>query len=150
MAERQKRKFNILDIFLLAALVLAVAATVLGLIRGIGATGERVTLRYIVEVSPIDSDFTSKVAVGNGIYSPDGSQRLGTVTASSASPAYFENSDSLMEGSSVLYITAEADAVRTDTGYLVGDTLIGVGRELELRLPGLYCVGECVSIEIKE
>ena len=131
------------------------AATALGIFNSIGAGGEKTTIRYVIEVSPIESSFTSKVADNDTVLDYETSQNIGKVSAVSASQAYHSGTDSQgstvsspMEGYSTLYITVTAQAVKTDTGYLVGNSVIGVGRELQLRLKNLYCSGKCVSIEV--
>ena len=146
-----------MDIIIIITLLALSGAVVLGLMKGLGTSGEKVTVRYIVEVDPIDSDLTSKVLKGNGVYDYSTVQRIGTVSAVSASQAYHKGYDSKgdtvsspIEGSSVLYITVEAEAVRSETGYVIGNTVINIGRDLELRLPDLYAVGQCVSIEVLE
>jgi len=136
-------------------LLAGLAAAGFGIFRSLVTAGERVTLRYILEVDSIDSELVEMVQVNNGIYDYKTSHPIGTVRAVSPAPAYYEGTNSqgeivstAIDGKKVLYITAEAEAIKTGTGYAVGETIINVGRSLELRLPKLYCVGECVSIEV--
>lgn len=154
MNTKAKKRINIVDIIILVALIVLSGAVIFGFVKGIGTSGERTSVRYIIEVEPIDSDFVSKVTEGNGVYDHTTSQRIGTVRAVSSAQAYYKSFDakgsptsSPMEGSSTLYITVEADAVRSDAGYSVGSTVLSIGRRLELRFPGLYVDGKCVSIE---
>ena len=147
MVAKERRKINVIDVIILIALLAALLVACMGIARG-GKSGESVTVRYIIEVDSINNDYISKIAAGNGIYNHSTSERIGSVTAASHSKAYYEGSESPIDGYSVLYITAEAQAVKTDTGYAVGSTVINIGREMELRFPSLYCRGKCVSIEI--
>lgn len=146
MNSKDRRKINIIDVIILIALLSALLVAGMGIVRS-NSGGETVTVRYIIQVDRIGNDFISKIAAGNSVYDHTTSAKIGAVTAVSHSKAYYENSESPIEGYSVLYITAEAQAVKTDTGYAVGSSLINVGRELELRFPNLYCQGKCVSIE---
>lgn len=157
MKIKANKKPNLVDIFILIALLAIVGAAVLGVVRGIRDGGEKVTLKYVIEVSPIDSAFAAKVAANDKVLEYKTGSPIGSVSAVSSSQAYHKGTDSQgavvsspMEGYSTLYITATAEAKRTDTGYSVGSTTIGVGRELTLRLKNLYCTGKCVSIEVVE
>ena len=147
MNQKVRRKINIIDILILIALLAALLVAGMGIARG-NKDGESVTVRYIIQVDSINNDYISKLAAKNSIYDHNTSSKIGTVTAVSHSKAYYENSESPIEGYSVLYITAEAQAIKTDTGYAVGSTIINIGRKMELRFPNLYCQGKCVSIEI--
>ena len=154
MNTKSKKKINVVDILILTAVFAAIVCAGFVIIRGMGSFGERVTVSYTVAVDPIDSDFVSKVSVGDGLYETETSDRLGTVSAVSDGQAYrksySDGSDprgNAIEGMSVLYITLTAKATKTDTGYIIGNSVIGIGRELEMRFPNLYCIGKCVRIE---
>ncbi len=155
--EKNKKRINVIDILIVAALLAALICTGFVMIRGIGSFGERVIVSYTVAIDPIDSDFVSKVTLGDKLYDYNTGEHIGTVRTVSDGQAYkksySEGADprgSAIEGMSVLYITMTTEASKTDTGYSVGNTLLGIGRTLEMRFPNLYCVGECVSIEIIE
>lgn len=148
MNTKQRKKINVIDIILLVTVLAALIIAGMGIARRVSSTGDRLTVRYIMEVNPIENDFISKVSAGNSVFDHTTSGRIGTVKAVSHAKAYYENSESPMEGYSMLYITAEAEAVKTDVGYTIGSTVVSIGRELEMRFPNLYCVGKCVSIEI--
>ncbi len=154
MNTKNKKRINFVDILIVAALLCALVCTGFVMIRGLGAFGERVIVSYTVAVDPIDSDFVSKVALGDKLYDHSTGEHIGTVRTVSDSQAYkksySEGADprgSAIEGMSVLYITLTAQATKTDTGYIIGNTVIGIGREIEMRFPNLYCIGECVRIE---
>ena len=150
-----KRKISVVDIIIIIALLASMLAVGIGVFKGIGTSGERVTVKYVLQVDPIDSDLVSRVAEGNSILDYKTSQSIGKVTAVSSAQAYYTGIDSQgasvsspMEGKSVLYITVTAQAAKTSTGYTVGSSVINIGKEIEARLPDLYCIGSCVSIEV--
>ncbi len=155
--KKQKRKINIVDIVIIIFLAASLSVSLFGLLKSIGNATDRVSVEYVLEVAPIDSTFTSKVAEGDGVFDHATNQKLGTVSAVSASQAYHQGTDSqgspvssTMEGSSVLYITATADAQKTSSGYLVGNCVLGIGKDLEIRLPNLYANAKCISIKTVE
>ena len=157
MNTKNKKRINFVDFLIVAALLAALVCTGFVMIRGLGAFGERVVVSYTVAIDPIDSDFVSKVALEDKLYDYNTGEHIGTVRTVSDSQAYkksySEGADprgSAIEGMSILYITMTTEAQKTDTGFTVGNTLLGIGRTLEMRFPNLYCVGECVSIEIIE
>lgn len=156
MASR-KKKFNIIDAVAAVALLALAAFAVTALMPGIGKDKGSVKIRYVLETDMLSSEFTSKAAVGDGVYTVDKAEQLGTVSAVSSSPARHTGTDSEgraviseIDGFSVLYITVEADAEQTKTGYAIGASEINVGRDYTLRLPSLYCSAHCVSVEIPE
>ena len=151
---KTKKKINVVDILILIAILAAIVCAGFVIIRGMGTFGEKVNVSYTIAVDPIDSDFVSKVSVGDGLYEIETTDRIGTVSAVSDGQAYIKSySDgadprgNAIEGMSVLYITLTAKATKTDTGYIIGNSVIGIGRELEMRFPNLYCIGKCVRIE---
>lgn len=157
MNTKEKKKLNIVDIVIALTLLALAVAVAIGLLRGISSTGERVTVKYVMEVSPIDQEFTSKVVEGQPVFNYSDSSNIGKISAVAYSQAYHTGTDSQgsvvsspIEGKSTLHLTVTATATKADTGYAVDNTVIGIGKELELRLPNLYCIGKCVSLEIVE
>lgn len=153
----KNKRFNIIDAFLIFALIALAAAAILSALSGTGAAGGKVSVRYVLETEVLSNEFTSKVAVGDGVFTYDGAEKIGTVSAVSMSPAVHRGTDSEglpvsseIDGCSVLYITVDADARPKKTGYAVGSALINTGRETELRLPSLYCNARCISVEETE
>jgi len=154
---KNKKRINAVDIIILLAMLGAIICAGFVIIRGLGTFGEKVTVSYTVAIDPIDSDFVSKVAEGDGLYEYRTAEHIGTVRAVSDAQAYRKSyrdgadpRGSAIEGMSVLYVTLTAEATKTDTGYAVGNTVLGIGRQLEMRFPNLYCIGECVRIEVIE
>ncbi|MBQ4066859.1 MAG: DUF4330 family protein [Clostridia bacterium] len=153
---KKKKSINFVDLIIIIALISALILAGTVIFRDV-AGGDRVTVSYTVKVEPIDTTFVSKAAEGNGVYDFETAEFIGTVSAVSDAQAYKRSyredgtvKDSVIEGMSVLYITVEAEAIRRDNGYAIGSTLVGIGRELEIRLPNLYCSGECVRVEVIE
>jgi len=154
---KNKRPINIIDIIIIIALLSIVGATVYGFISGLGSGNESTSVRYVLKVDSISSELCSKVTVGDGVYDHNTSQRIGTVTAVSTSQAYHNGTDpqgspvaSPIEGKSILYVTVEASAVRSNTGYTVAATTLNIGKTLDIRYPNLFCTSTCVSIENAE
>ena len=154
---KTKRPINIIDIIIIIALLSIVGATAFGIISGLGDNSEKTTIRYVLKVDAIDSDLCSKVAVGDGVFSHETAQRIGTVTAVSTAQAYHSGTDpqgnlvsSPLEGESILYVTVEASATRSKTGYTVGSATLNIGKTLDIRYPNLFCTSTCVSIENAE
>ncbi len=148
--QKAKISINLIDIITVIALIAGLAVAGLGIYHSLSTAGEQVRIRYVIESEPMDDSFTSKVNVGDGVYDFESSRQIGTVRSASAASAGQSSAEKVAEGAkkSILYITAETTAVRTSTGYAAGGTLINVGRELELRMPDLFCSGRCISIEI--
>lgn len=152
---KNRKSFNIIDIVIILSLLAVIGAAVFGFVSGIGAVGEKAVIRYVLEVDPIDSELCAKVSVGDGVYSYDDSQRIGTVYAVSTAQAYHTGTDSQgsavsspLEGKSVLYVTVEAEAMVSEKGYTVGTQLINAGKKIDIRYPNLFCSSTCVSVEI--
>ena len=155
--EKKKRSFNVIDAVMIAAVVAAVAALAYGIISGLGIGRGYVRIKYVIEVPEIRSEFCQKAAVGDVVRSSDGSSALGEVAAVSSVPARHEGTDSdgnavssEIDGYSILYVTVEANAQKTDTGYVVGGETLSAGSSLFVRLPSLCFGGECVSVETVE
>lgn len=155
--QKQKRKINLVDIIIIVFLATALSVSLFGLLKSIGTAADRISVEYVLEIGPIDTAFAAKVVEGDGVFDHKTSQKIGTVSAVSASQAYYQSTDpqgspisSTMEGSSVLYITATAEAQKTSTGYHVGNCVLGIGKEVEIRLPGLYANAKCISIKAVE
>ena len=154
---KTKRPINIIDIIILIALLSIIGATVYGLVSGIGKGNDKTSVRYVLSVDSISSELCSKVAVGDGVYDHNTSQRIGTVTAVSTSQAYHKGTDpqgapvsSPIEGKSILYVTVEASATKTKSGYVISSTTMNIGKTLDIRYPNLFCTSTCVSIENAE
>ncbi len=156
MTQDRKRKPNIIDFVILLA-VLAVLATVVYRIVVRTDGQEEVRIRYVLEVPEIQTEFSSKVAAENPVFSYTDEREIGVVTAVSTTPAYYKGTDkdgnpvyTEMEDYSILYVTIESDAVQTDTGYIVGGHTMQVGTSLAVQFPELYCEAQCISVDVIE
>ena len=90
-------------------------------------------------------------------FSYNDKREIGIVTGVSTAPAYFKGTDKAgnpvhteMEEHSMLYVTIEADAVQTNTGYIVGGHSIQSGMSLAVQFPELYCEAQCISVNVIE
>ena len=156
MAQEQKRRLNMIDFVLIIAIVAALAAIIFRVILQPG-TQDAVRIRYVLEISQIQTEFCSKVAPEDLVFYEDGAGDIGTVTATSTAPAYFKGTDregnpvyTEMEDYSILYVTIEADALQSSAGYDVGGCTIHGGDTLTVQFPGLYCEAQCISINVLE
>lgn len=154
---KTKRPINIIDIIITIALLSIIGATVFAFVSSLGSNNENVSVRYVLQADEISSDLASKVSVGDGVYDHSTAQRIGTVTAVSSSQAYHSGTDSQgspvsspLEGKSILYVTVEAEATASKTGYTVASTTLNIGKTFDVRFPNLFCTSTCVSIEIAE
>lgn len=157
MKTKLKKQINIVDIVILIALLVLAAASIYKIVSNISSAGDELNVRYVLEIDPIASTFNSNVSEGDGVFEHNSGAQIGTVGAVSTAQAYHKGSDlqgaqvsSPMEGQSVMYITVDADGIKTNTGYAIGDTVIGIGKSFEIRLPNLYCNAECISVEVVE
>lgn len=157
MNVKKTHKFNLIDVVVILVLAALAAAVVFAALSNLGIGGTSVTVRYVLETESLSSDFTSKAAVGDGVFTFDGAESIGKISAVSQAPARHNGYDSEglpviseIEGYSILYITVEADAEPRNIGYAVGNTVINTGRDMKIRMPSLYCSARCISVEIVE
>lgn len=156
MAQEKKRKLNIIDFVILLAVVAVLSAVVYRIIVHPG-TQDAVRIRYVLEVPQIQTEFCSKVVAEDLVFYDENAGDIGVVTATSTAPAYFKGTDregspvyTEMEDYRILYVTVEADALQSDTGYDIGGYTIRIGDTLSVQFPGLYCEVQCISIDVIE
>ncbi|MCI8610848.1 MAG: DUF4330 family protein [Clostridiales bacterium] len=154
--QERKRKPNIIDFVILLAVLAILAAVGYQVVIYPGGQ-ETVRIRYVLEVPQIQTEFCSKAAPENPVFSYNDKREIGIVTATSTAPAYFKGTDkegnpiyTEMEDFNILYVTIEADAVQTDTGYIVGGHSIQAGMSLAVQFPELYCEAQCISVNVIE
>ncbi len=157
MKTKLKKQINIVDIVILIALLVLACASVFKIVSNITSSGDEQNIRYVLKVEPISSSFNSNVSEGDGVFEHTSGSQIGTVNAVSTAQAYHKGNDlqgaqvsSPIEGQSIMYITVDAKGTKTNVGYSIEDTLMGIGRSFEIRLPNLYCTAECISLEIVE
>jgi len=156
MTQERKRKPNIIDFVILLAILAVLAAVLYRVILHPGHQ-EAVRIRYVLEVPQIQTEFCSKVAARDFGYPFQGVDDIGIVTATSTAPAHFKGADkegnpvyTEMEGFSTLYITIEADAVQSDTGFEINGQMIRAGEVRAVQFPQLYCEAECIRVDVVE
>ena len=155
--DKQQKGINIIDIAALLALLALAAALVFAFLGGRDSVGERVKVRYVLEVSRLQTEFCARPQANEAVFSGAADELIGRVESVSSVPASHVGVDrkgdlvtSEIDGYSTLYITVVADARKTNQGYAVGDTVINMGREIQARLPSLSCTASCISLEIIE
>ncbi len=156
MTQERKRKPNIIDFVILLAVLAVLAAVVYGVVIHPGGQ-EEVRIRYVLEVPEIQTEFCSKVVAEKPVFSYTDEREIGVVTAVSTAPTYFKGTDkegnpvyTEMEDRSILYVTIEADALQTDTGYIIGGLTMQAGTSLTVRFPELYCEAQCINVDVIE
>ena len=156
MTQERKRKLNIIDFVILLAIVAVLAAVVYRVFLR-PDTQDAVRVRYVLEVPQIQTEFCSKVGSEDMVFYEDSATDFGVVTATSTAPAYFKGTDregnpvyTEMEDYSILYITIEADALQSSTGYEISGYAIHAGDTLTVQFPGLYCEAQCIGIDVIE
>ena len=154
--QERKRKPNIIDFVILLAVLAILAAGGYRIVIYPGGQ-ENVRIRYVLEVPQIQTDFCSKVTPESPAFSYNDKREIGIVTGVSTAPAYFKGTDKAgnpvhteMEEHSMLYVTIEADAVQTNTAYIVGGHSIQSGMSLAVQFPELYCEAQCISVNVIE
>ena len=157
MNAKKTHRFNIIDGIVILVLAALAAAVVAAALSNLGIDGTSIKIRYVLETENLSSEFTSKAAVGDSVFTFDGGENIGKISAVSGAPARYNGHDSEgspvvseIEGYSILYITVEAEAEPKNIGYAVGDTVINTGRDMEIRLPSLYASARCISVEVVE
>ncbi len=154
--QEKKRKPNIIDFVILLAVLAVLAAVGYRVVIYPGGQ-ENVRIRYVLEVPQIQTEFCSKAIPESPVFAYNDKREIGIVSAISTAPTYFKGTDkegnpiyTEMEDHSMLYVTIEADAVQTDTGYIVGGHSIQSGMSLAVQFPELYCEAQCISVNVIE
>lgn len=155
----KKAKFNVVDVFIIIALIALVCAAIwlCGKLDLFGdSTSERdsVKLKYVVEVSMLDEQFSAILEKNDRLFNSRGTIELGYVRSCEVRDsdmitvnASGEPVISVVEGKKDLYITVEAEAYIDGGSYYVNGLRIGVGEYIEMMTPELTCGGYCISFE---
>lgn len=147
---KKRSKFNIVDIIVVLAIVLAIGYAVFVVASSMGDGGDTVKVRYVVRVEDVKSEVTVSLKEGDKVYSEDG-VLLGEVAYCEVTPARLEgvgeygNLVYTETENKTLLVTIDTTAVARATGYSVYDIPIAQGQTYKLRAPSLYMEGECIS-----
>lgn len=155
---KRKLRFNFID----AVIILVVAAVIFAVLyvfvfSGREASSSQVnskTIRYVIEVNDIDEYLEDIVKKGQPVEDAIKRKKIGTVAGVQAVPFEILNFDyenkrevtSTVEGRIVLKITVEAQAVETDSAFIVDGCEIRVGQQYSLIMPDFYGIGYCTEL----
>ena len=162
---KRKISFNFIDLIILAVLAAAVGVLFYVFLYGIPKSNqqtEKTVIEYTVEILNLDektaqsvdlllNDKSEKHMAYNGV---DQKICMGEVQSSQYgdfSMLVFDYGDereeaSPVEGQVFLDITIRAEAVETESAYMVGNYAIRVGEQYSLILPNFYGYGYCISL----
>ncbi len=156
--KKTKKGFNGMDLFIILALAVIIAAAVF-LLRGIikNDTAEKdkvMEIEYTLEFKARPSSSISFVKEGDDVRDPDTKQSIGTVVAVQSVPFkllsynYNDGSVKMAEYPDLydLLITIRASATHDDTGYYTGGARFLVGKASNMVSQGFVGTGYCVSI----
>jgi hypothetical protein len=159
---KKKRKFNVVDFFILVIIVALIAVIVYSFsswsqIKKLW-TAEEVTIDYTVELRGVDESFIDLIKKKDAVIDSVSKNSLGKVTTvesiKKSSVLGYKDGGETIEGILVEYpdkyditvrITAKADYEK-GVGYSVNGCRIAVGEEIFCRFPKLSCTGYCVGL----
>lgn len=153
-ASNNKHKFNVIDFFIVIALIAAVAFAV-NVIRGEVFGNELQKVEYVLRISGVSKDNSNAFSLGDKIYSADSGCSVGTITDISSGPRMITafnydtsrftvtESDTLL----TLYITLSAECYVQSLRLYAGEQLISANVVPRINLPFLYDKCEIVSVE---
>lgn len=128
--EKKKGRFNIIDLIVIILLVLAVVFIAYKLLpkNSDNVETQKVRITYYMEKC---ADFVpAHTQIGDTLYVSDTNLQLGVVTDIRVED-YQPNIESANdENYCSIYITGEVDAVMSEHGPLVGNTLFGIGHTM--------------------
>ena len=147
MNKNRKLRFNAIDVLILL-LIAAVIYVVLNVfvLNSDGSQNSSVnykTIQYVVEVGNLDERFAQSVKAGQSVQ-----DAIEKKPYKKNNFSYDENKEvvSDVEGKITMKITIEAEAVDTESAYLVNNCQILVGKQFSLILPEMYAVGYCIDL----
>lgn len=151
----KKKQLNIIDIIIIVALVLIVLAVVGKAVTEYTMLPQNKTVRYVLKTEAMDSLFSDNLKAGEKIFSVDGETCLGEVVSVSPSAVYHTGKDkdgndvqTEIEDQTVLYVTVDTKSNFEGGSFYVGETVISIGDEFEIRCQDLWFKSECVSLQI--
>ena len=157
---RRKLSFNFVDVLIL--LLIAAAAFILiyvFVLSGRGGVAESASdttgITYVVEIINLDERFSGTVKEGQKVMDGVTQKEIGVVDRVEVVPyekIVFDYDDarervSQAEGRISMRITVNAEAVESDRAFTVNGTVIRVGTQYSLMLPGFYGTGFCIRID---
>lgn len=162
--KKRKSSFNIVDVFIIfLAAALLFGVYFLFFKRNsdkLSDSSQPITgLRYVLEVSGLESDYSDNVKVGENVIDAENGDVIGRVSAvdfqahvhvgydKATGEQRLTPVDDLVD----LYITVESDSafIRDNLCY-VENTSIYIEKKLSLMMPDLFCEATCISLDVTE
>ena len=160
---KKKRTFNIVDFFIVVAIILAIAILVYAFspwsqLKKLWALDE-VTIDYTIIIRDVDKSDTTKIKKGDVVTNSVTKNPLGTVTnigaITNSTVLDYKGEDEDLQGvllenpdkyDITVHITAVAN-YEEGVGYTVNGCRIAVGEELYLRFPQYVHSGFCIAFD---
>ena len=168
-ASKQKRKFNIIDFFILLIILAVVAALVYAFspwsqIKKLWKPNQT-TFQYAIALKEVDDEFVNLIKSGDSVINSVTKNSMGTVDRvgepTRSTVLDYQKDDSAADGTVVykgvlteksdkydiiVYVTTTAE-YEQGVGYTVNGSRIAVGEELFLRFPHFEYSGYCIAID---
>lgn len=152
-----KRKFNVVDIVLIALAIAAAVGVIALRDRSTGADTARntVPMRYTVELSMAPADMENQLKTGTDVYRATDGTYLGKIVEVRSVP-HVENEFSPLTGKIEryeyedcldIYVTVEADAYSTAREIVYGSVVARIGVEMGLKGKGFARNGYIVNLD---
>lgn len=155
---KAKRRFNVVDIVLIALAVLA-AVGVLALrnrVAGDSAVRETAPMRCTVEMTWAPADMANQMHVGDGVYRSNDGKYIGKVASVRCVP-HVENVYVAAEGRFIryesedgydIYLTVEGDGYTTARDIVIGEVKPKICGEMAVKGKGFARIGYVVGLDL--
>lgn len=154
---KEKRRFNIVDVVLIALVALVAVGALALRDRSTGADAARDTapMRFTVEFTKAPADMAAQMKIGSGAYRSTDGAYLGKIVDAYCVP-HVENEYSPVEGRFIryefqesydVYLTIENDAYSTMRDIVFGTVPAKVCGEMAVKGQGFARVGYVVSLD---
>ncbi len=163
MQQKRKWRFNFIDALILLAIVAAVLALLYIFVWSENSSvrslsGEKVKVRYVVEINGLDEDFKDMIKEGAQVTDSSKKMSIGTVVSVETDNYYYLGSDILndtlvlnpVDDQITQYITVEAEATLDEITYSIDGYPIFVGQLVYMMFPDMVCSGYCISLDVAE
>ena len=169
-AKKPKKKFNVIDFFILLIILAVVAALVYAFspwsqIQKLWKPNQT-TFQYAVELKEVDGEFINLIKAGDSVINSVNKNSMGTVdrvgeptrsTVLDYQPNDVPAEDGTVTYKGVLvekpdkydiivYVTATAEYEKGE-GYMINGSRVAVGEELFFRFPHFEYSGYCIAID---
>lgn len=156
--DKKKLHFNFIDVLLIVIALASITSLIFYLRdRRIVTPGksETVEIVYRIELSDLRESFRNLVEIGDTVIDTVLLEDIGEVTNVSYAEGTYTGVDketgkpviSAFPGRISMTLTIHAEAIRTNTGYVVNGRELILGELLSLRVPDFTGTGVCLSVE---